>query len=72
MTRAEAFSLLYDYQCALRDFANAGAVLAGHTQDGTQPTPSEVQRAADASAYLEAARSRYLAAWHVVGGSAKT
>ena len=63
MTRAEAFSLLSDYQCALREYANAGAVLAGHTQGGTNATPSEVQRAADAHASLEAARSRYLAAW---------
>lgn len=63
MTRAEAFSLLSAYQWALREYANAGAVLAGHTQDGTNATPSEVQRAADAHASLETARTRYLAAW---------
>lgn len=63
MTRAEAFALLSDYQSALREYANAGAMLAGHTQDGTTPTAAEAQRAADAHAQLELARSRYLQSW---------
>ena len=63
MTRAEAFALLSDYEGALREFANAGAALAGHAQDGTKPTAAETQRAADAHARLEVARSRYLESW---------
>ena len=63
MTRAEALAVRADYERALREFANAGAVLAGHTQDGTTPTTEEARRAAKAHALLEAARSKYLESW---------
>ena len=63
MTRAEALAARADYERALSEFANAGAVMAGHTQDGTKPTPAEAQRAAEARALLEAARSKYLESW---------
>lgn len=63
MTRAEALAVRASYERALNEFANAGAVLAGHTQDGTTPTAVEAHRATEAQALFEAARSKYLETW---------
>jgi len=63
MTRAEALTVRANYERALSEFANAGAVLAGHSQDGTTPTTEEARRAANAETLLEAARSKYLESW---------
>ena len=59
-SRHDAVTARDAYELALRNFANAGSVLAGHSQDGTTPTAAEMQRVHDTREALNGARRTYL------------